>query len=122
MKNTYTILSILIYIHALVIPVFPVFNYVVNTDIYEALCINKDKPELKCHGKCHLSEELNKSESEQESTPLLDINLNDYPIANVNFIELDELIPTNYELQTIPSKDYSFHIELDIFHPPKQSV
>ena len=30
--------------------------------IMEFLCINRDKPELQCEGKCHLKKELKKSE------------------------------------------------------------
>jgi hypothetical protein len=33
----------------------------INYDyISKVLCINKDKPELKCNGKCHLMKELAK--------------------------------------------------------------
>lgn len=106
----------------MIIPVFPVFNYMVNTELYEALCINKDKPEMECHGKCHLSDEMKESESEEKTTPLLDINLKDYPIGCVHFIVLDDLIPSDFEPQIIPTRNYSFHLEQDIFHPPKQLV
>lgn len=122
MKRTFAILSILLYINALIIPVFPVFNYMVNTELYEALCINKDKPQMECNGKCHLSDELQEQESEKKTTPLLDINLKDYPIGFVHFVMLDDLIPTEFEPQLIPTREYSFHLELDIFHPPKQLV
>lgn len=101
---------------------FPVFNYMVNTELYEAMCINKDNPEMECHGKCHLSDEMKESESEKKSTPLLEINLKDYPIGNVHFVVLDELIPSEVKHQVIPTKEYSFHIEKFIFHPPKQLV
>lgn len=34
--------------------------YIVNQEQIETLyCINKDKPELACHGKCHLNKVLN---------------------------------------------------------------
>ncbi|WP_353120788.1 hypothetical protein [Myroides odoratus] len=40
-------------------PVLPVVEYVVFYDyIKNELCVNKDKPELKCNGKCHLTKEL----------------------------------------------------------------
>jgi hypothetical protein len=36
-------------------------DYAINYDyISKVLCINKDKPELKCNGKCHLMKELAK--------------------------------------------------------------
>lgn len=34
-------------------------DYVIRMDaIEEAYCVNKDKPELSCHGSCHLKSEL----------------------------------------------------------------
>lgn len=94
----------------------------VNTELYEALCINKDKPQMECNGKCHLSDEMKEQESEKKTTPILDINLKDYPIGFVHFVVLDDLIPTEFEPHVILTREYSFHLELDIFHPPKQLV
>jgi hypothetical protein len=40
-------------------PVLPVFEYVIDYGyISTQLCINKDKPELHCNGKCHLMKKL----------------------------------------------------------------
>ena len=40
-------------------PYLPYLEYAVNYEyIKEVLCINKDKPQLKCNGKCHLAKEL----------------------------------------------------------------
>lgn len=48
-------------------PILPVIDYVINYEyISTVLCENKDKPELKCCGKCHLKKELAKaSEAEK---------------------------------------------------------
>lgn len=106
----------------MIIPVFPVFNYVLNTDIYEALCINKDKPAMECNGKCHLAEELNTQEKEKKDAPILDINLKDYPIASVHFFNLEELVPSEFVVHSFRTHEYRFVQEFDIFHPPKQLV
>lgn len=43
--------------------VFIVLDYQLQKEyIIEFLCINRDKPELQCEGKCHLKKELKKSE------------------------------------------------------------
>ena len=43
--------------------VFIVLDYQLRKDyIMEFLCINRDKPELQCEGKCHLKKQLKKSE------------------------------------------------------------
>ena len=51
-------------------PAFPVLDYVVNYHhISTVLCENKDKPKLKCCGKCHLKKELaNASEGEKPTS------------------------------------------------------
>lgn len=51
-------------------PVLPVIDYIVNYEyISTVLCENKDKPELKCCGKCHLKKELaNASEGEKPNS------------------------------------------------------
>lgn len=53
-------------------------NYLIDVEAYtEAFCENIDQPELKCHGTCHLTKVLAKSEEEkkgnQESSPPVEI-------------------------------------------------
>ena len=50
---------------------WPVVDYVVNYDyIVKVLCENKDKPEMKCNGKCHLTKELAKEAGADNKNPL----------------------------------------------------
>ena len=45
--------------------VVPYLEYKINYDfISEVLCINKNKPDLQCLGKCHLTKELGKAAEE----------------------------------------------------------
>ena len=63
MKKIVIILSIFI----LVKPVIPVLEYIINYDyINKELCINKDKPVLKCNGKCHLMKQLAKASADEK--------------------------------------------------------
>ena len=66
-KKMLLIVSLLVFIK----PVLPVFEYVINYEyIATVLCINKDKPEMHCNGKCHLMQEMAKtSEKELPLTP-----------------------------------------------------
>lgn len=66
-KKMLLILSLLVFIK----PVVPVFEYVINYEyIAKVLCINKNKPEMHCNGKCHLMQEMAKtSEKELPLTP-----------------------------------------------------
>ncbi|WP_177761013.1 hypothetical protein [Flavobacterium sp. I3-2] len=48
-------------------PVFPLASYIIQYDyIVNELCVNRDKPDLKCNGKCHLMKELAKASSENQ--------------------------------------------------------
>jgi hypothetical protein len=76
----------MLYMVSMVRPVLPYVEYELNKDyIKEFLCINRDKPRLKCDGKCHLTQELRKAQSDvtdtQESNEVPSINLKDYPVA-----------------------------------------
>ena len=44
-------------------------DYKINQDFYEIHCINKDKPNLACHGKCQMS----KNEQTSQNVQLLKI-------------------------------------------------
>ena len=47
---------------------FPFMDYVVNYDyISTVLCINQDKPELECNGKCALMKSIEKSTQEEHN-------------------------------------------------------
>lgn len=62
MKYLFYIFSFLI----LFKPAFPVIEYLVNYDyIRKVLCINKDKPQLQCDGKCYLMKQLAKNASDE---------------------------------------------------------
>ena len=62
MKYLFYIFSFLI----LFKPAFPVIEYLVNYDyISRVLCINKDKPQLQCDGKCYLMKQLAKNASDE---------------------------------------------------------
>jgi len=46
-------------------PVFPLASYIIQYDyIVNELCVNRDNPDLKCDGKCHLKDQLAKASSE----------------------------------------------------------
>jgi hypothetical protein len=66
-KNVILIVASLI---MLTKPLWPVVEYVVNYDyIVNVLCENKDKPEMHCNGKCHLTKELAKEAGAEDKNP-----------------------------------------------------
>ncbi|MAW96897.1 MULTISPECIES: hypothetical protein [unclassified Leeuwenhoekiella] len=53
------LVSFLFALFVLVRPVLPVLDYALNYDyIVEELCVNRDRPELECNGRCYLMQAL----------------------------------------------------------------
>jgi hypothetical protein len=87
-----------------------VLNYVINKEfISTVLCINRDKPELNCNGKCQVAEQLKEQEkkkNEQKGTITDKIDIPVYiPVSN------DQLHP--------PIEKEKYHI---IYNPPTRTV
>jgi hypothetical protein len=119
MKRFLPILFTLLYLLAMLKPVMPVFNYIVNHDyIAEYLCINKGKPMLNCDGKCYLSKMI-QAEQDEKQKNLPAINLKDYPIgfvliASYQFINTEVTSKKDFSYSNLYSK--SFHPI--VYHPP----
>ena len=101
-------------------PVKPYVEYILNQDyIAEFLCINKDKPELQCNGKCHLVKEIEKQQ-QQEPFAALSISMENYPIGFVNILT----IPFGNSIASIKESSffyknlYNFNIKRAFFQPP----
>lgn len=63
MKKIIVILALFMFFK----PVLPFLEYAVFYDyIKNELCENKDKPKLKCNGKCHLAKEMAKASDTPE--------------------------------------------------------
>ena len=96
--------------------------YELNKDyITELFCVNKDKPELKCHGKCHLKKQVESQDKER------DIAIEISEIVWISFVP-DESTPLFTEEQTQPRFSYpnSERVDYDshlagVFHPPQYS-
>ncbi len=105
-------------------PIVPFVSYAINYDyISTELCENKEKPEMKCNGKCHLKKELAKEV--QQNNPKSDSK-------KINFVETSilfcsELTPFNFESCFIEKENlklmqyanlYQRNHDFTIFHPP----
>jgi hypothetical protein len=101
-------------------PIQPYVEYLVNQDyIAEFLCINKEKPELQCNGKCHLVKEL---EKQQENNPeSLRISLENYPIGFVNIFQISSkkiITSSKKNSHTFFEKLYHSNYNHSSFQPP----
>ena len=105
---------------------FPYIEYAVNYNyIVSELCINKDKPEMNCKGKCHLSKQLEKTTQKQfpekENNKARIVTINDfYPAISTNF-SLIIKSPLVIKKKSIKDIFYKFHLNDSLFRPPPVS-
>lgn len=109
----------LLYLVAMLKPVFPVFEYVVNQDyIAEYLCINKDKPMMDCNGKCYLAKMLQEEQNEKKQN-LPAIDLKEYPIGFVEILLFDfNGQETNRNVLPVLIPNGPRQFIGSVFHPP----
>jgi len=66
-SKTYSVICLCILMFYLIRPVLPFIEYAIFKDyIAKNLCINKDKPQNCCQGKCYLGEQLKKNAETQD--------------------------------------------------------
>lgn len=105
-------------------PVVPLAEYIIYEDyIAEFLCINKDKIELQCNGKCYLMQRLSE-QNEQKKQNLPKIVLEEYPIGFVELINYSSEKPP--QLKSLNdfeyTNSYTFLFFPSSFHPPNSTI
>lgn len=115
----------------LVRPVVPVLEYAINYDyISKVLCVNKQAPEKKCNGKCHLKKNLdevfNEEKSDTTSGSTKTITLIETVVIDVITLPVfkfnaEEETHTNDGI-AVYSNQYSYLFLTDFFHPPAHLV
>lgn len=98
------------------------FNYEVNTAyIIENFCVNTNKPEMKCDGKCHLTKQIQADAEQKSETPAAPSELITFVLA-VEDIETFQFNFEHLEANQCSSRyiqgNYSNHLQ-SIFHPPQ---
>ena len=115
------------YLLAWAIPYMPFIEYQLNKKyIAEVLCVNKDKPEMHCNGKCHLKKQLKKAnnlpEKQQQEQPQTPPPLKSDPVITVLFLhKYQEILIQSCKKVIVPYIiiHYNFEFVSSIFHPPK---
>ncbi len=116
----------LLLISSLLFP--PVLKLGVIADFYQhqefiaiTLCINKDKPEKKCNGNCHLDKQLAKAQDHEEDNkapaPTEKTDLSPSILTESISFCAQVNIPDIYSDFSIA--EYSFLSSFDFFHPPR---
>lgn len=94
---------------------------VFNENFTEMYCINKDKPEMECNGKCHLMQETQENVPEQKG---LILNESLHQNIQLFFSPKQELISKKQDLSIFKKDNFSYHNHYDyqfhgnIFRPP----
>jgi hypothetical protein len=127
LKNITITLTLVIVLFQTFATVGIIVQFQVNQSYYEAvLCINKNRPELACHGKCVLMQRLQNEFNQNQDTERQNLkNFFDREITLlcpeskpiiVHHSHLDILINTAFHPQ---SQNFFVQSVLsDIFHPP----
>ena len=99
-------------------------NYIIQYKFYvEVLCVNKNKPELKCNGKCHLAKEL-KTVDEEPVKPELPQKYKDKTedifLIHVFFNLISSELTNNINSYSNYNPPFlSFRFKENIFQPPE---
>ncbi|MBW2938670.1 hypothetical protein KXJ69_11165 [Aureisphaera sp. CAU 1614] len=123
MKN---VIIIVASVFILTRPLWPVVEYVINYNyIIEKLCENRDKPEMKCNGKCYLAKQFAKQASEEDRNPfkgktskieipqfIISENIEEFTFASEQ--EMSSKTKINY----VPNLNTSLFTS-KILHPPR---
>ena len=116
---------LLISIFILARPAIPFLEYIVNYDyIVKELCENKEKPALKCNGKCHLMKELAKTAEDNKNTSS-DKKQNVKQEIEVLFCQdfkslscSNSYVFTNNKINSVYQNLYALTAIQSTFHPP----
>jgi hypothetical protein len=116
---------LLISIFILARPAIPFLEYIVNYDyIVKELCENKEKPVLKCNGKCHLMKELAKTAEDDKNTSS-DKKQNVKQEIEVLFYQdfkslscSNSYVFTNNKINSVYQNLYALIAIQSTFHPP----
>lgn len=97
--------------------------YQLNIDyIIEKYCVNTDKPELQCNGKCHLAKQLSAIDNnENDSKAINNLLQSFFPVFSEQLptFELENLDDFPYKKVLIPyNQIYSFDFDYSHFKPP----
>jgi len=110
----------LVFMYTLNFKSFVTINFYWNqTEIAELFCINKEKPQLKCNGKCHLNTVL--SETETKSDVPFSQNNTEYNLDLIFDVTAEESNDTSDKMLKNQWFNYSETIidrNIEILSPP----
>lgn len=118
--NQRALIFLSIYILALFCPLLKMVDFTINQErITEEFCENKDKPQLKCHGKCYLSKILAEQLEAEDNSLLPDISKED-PIGKVEPVFVISPNDSDFFLTPPPYIKYAKSAYLKVIDNPPE--
>lgn len=97
-----------------------VADYLLNKEyIAKVLCVNRDKPQMKCNGKCHLNKQLEKqanAETEGKDKPVRAVKEITGVLVNATILVQES--GNNYQLSVLDCSSLLRGVQSSVFHPP----
>lgn len=90
-----------------------IINYFLNTaEITELFCINKEKPQLECNGKCHLAKQFVETEKNETESPFANHQMA-YNLDIISILINESLLLNDSELKPkkVFHQDFYYTIE-----------
>lgn len=100
---------------------FVVVDYYTRTDAYAVNCENKDKPVLKCNGKCQMAKKMGEEEKKDQQDPERKLENKVQLLSSKSFFTCVSSQPSPVLTTTtnqFPSAFLPSIFPRDIFHPP----
>lgn len=97
MKGVFSISLVLVLMMQSLLQLGFLTYYSLNTDYIEAeFCVNKDKPELCCKGKCYISKQIDQSSDVQNPNSLnSDNSIPDFEVSSICQIGIPDVLCLN---------------------------
>ncbi len=119
LKRSFCLFLTVLIVSSTLTRLFYFAGYELNKDyIANVLCINKDKPQLNCHGKCFLSKKIAEAQKKQEANERQiqkDLSQQTMLITEFKIAFFCNDLLTDHPVY---SQQYSLTKYTSIFHPP----
>ena len=101
-----------------------VWYYANQNYIATVLCVNKEKKEMGCNGKCAMNKKLSEAENSPDKEVPLSIKkpVEASPFLIVQAEEISFKVNPDTIYFQIPEQTYHYNLNVDIFHPPTFSL
>lgn len=121
-KNiAYIVLSFLVLLNGMTFTVIQLDFTVHREAIAELLCINKDKPELECNGKCELSRRLDVAQEHEDGKSIL-VQLEVLPSylpTAIQYLPIQSWTYFKPKFNNLVEIEQVFLSIVEVFHPPQ---